>query len=802
MNSNVRKIILSLNDNNDVVGIIVISDNSIKKYGYGKLSYDELINIYSRYASDLRNNYQDELNGLNDLDAINRLRDMGKIQYNRNNLITSILVYNENRDTERIVIKRLQDEEIIELKDFSNINEYYNLKQHYLEKMSNDLEIDENMLETYRIYQKKRDVKTLDEVEKENKLKNFVIRNKRVISGILASGIAVTGIGLGIAHFSREKKEDNSPKNEYIVNLDPTVFETPTITPTVSPTVSPTSIATPTSTATITSTPKVTPTITPTATPTVTPTITPKSIGIVFNDKFFDLELDVKNKKILGVVKHSNKLYLNGENLIETIDYLNEARRIQMKHIALSLNSKNVNIIFLTLIYYENIFANDINISQESLAFIKYFSTIGNEIVNNAYNYNFNNIVKFAKLNAEEAIRFIQNKEPLKVMIDGIEKEIYYQDLDLNVKNLILNIIWQTNSCFKEKVMINGQEYTEFDIYYMLLKEEYQNNNIANYLTENLEENEKNKYILDILKDWKDKFVEFTNMFKDYITTNSHIQEDLETIFKNYFNSYDLLSQDEQREYILSNYRSNTNPFTSRYSQGRSGYGGVSFEGSSIRKSGCAICAFASGVSCGLTSQYGEYISVNPKDILDELKGIENKHYYRTSGGLDWGTYSSHISTDLTAAFKDISIIELVGKTPTFTENQLEMITKNYPVVVSLNGRGHIVCVTKSAGNCKFYVADSDRGYDSPIGINTYIIRSDGRKRGTISGKKAWIIVPNKNIKIQDKQIFIEGLDLSVLPTIGSFQTNGISYSVEVDYTNNSIVTLEDLEKENTSIKL
>ena len=49
-------------------------------------------------------------------------------------------------------------------------------------------------------------------------------------------------------------------------------------------------------------------------------------------------------------------------------------------------------------------------------------------------------------------------------------------------------------------------------------------------------------------------------------------------------------------------------------------------------------------------------------------------------------------------------------------------------VVVSLNGRSHIVCVTQYAGDNKFYVADSDRGYSNPISINTKIVRSDGRR--------------------------------------------------------------------------
>ena len=46
--------------------------------------------------------------------------------------------------------------------------------------------------------------------------------------------------------------------------------------------------------------------------------------------------------------------------------------------------------------------------------------------------------------------------------------------------------------------------------------------------------------------------------------------------------------------------------------------------------------------------------------------------------------------------FKNISIIELKEGTPTFTKDILEHITSSYPVVVSLNGRSHFVCVTKN----------------------------------------------------------------------------------------------------------
>ena len=230
-------------------------------------------------------------------------------------------------------------------------------------------------------------------------------------------------------------------------------------------------------------------------------------------------------------------------------------------------------------------------------------------------------------------------------------------------------------------------EYSKFVFQFLILKKIYNLNHIERYIGNEILNNENDKDVLLTLKKWKDMFEEFNIEYEDYISNNDVVRQKLEMLFQTHYDLYQKLEQNSQKDYILDNYGSTISPFTSRFSQGRQGYGDVKFEGSTIRKSGCGICAFASGISCALTLEYNQNIIINPINILDNLNNLSKKHYYRTSNGIAWDTNSSIISKDLTEIFTDLSIIELKASTPTFTETQLKIIAENYPVVISLNGR-------------------------------------------------------------------------------------------------------------------
>ena len=787
MDNDIKKIILSLDEANNFIGMIIIKTKSIEKYGYGNISYNELMNLYSNYATLLKKKYEKELYGLSDIDSINKLNSMKIIEYSRENLITKIVIYNENEENETIIIEDLKTTKILKLKDFDDKKEYFKLKNNYLVSFGKLLDLTQEELVQKNLLIKKVDYK-------KGKFHNLIIKNKKILSSILAGSIVLTSIGIGVVYFKHSEKNTSNDKlthgkKNVVGEFEPS-FKS----------YSPKKIKL--SSANDTLEIKEVDSITlPEEKKEISDTYTSNltiTQGIIFNNKLFTHNVEAKNSKTLGYTMSENKYYIYDDKLIENMTELNEKNKSRMNYIASSYKSKtNFDSNLLTLIYYENFLdLTDENI--ESKAFLKYFSQIANEIV---MRYKLEEeIDELVQLNTLETLKIIRDKEPLKVTINGIQKEIYYDDLPTDVKNLLINIIWYTNGCLDTKINFNNRDYTNFDIYYFLIKEQYQINDIEKYL--NNEELNNNTVNLEVLKDWKEKFQEFISKFEAYINSNEIIENDLQISFNNYYTPYKSLSLDNQKSYVLNNYITENDPFTTRFSQGNDGYGRVSFEGSTIRKSGCGICAFASGVSCALSKEYDQNIAVNPEKLLNELANISNRHYYRTSSGLAWDEYSSVISKDLTESFSDLSIIELVGSEPTFNSVSLERITKYYPVVVSLNGRHHFVCITKSIGENQFIVADSDRGYSSPIKINTYIVRSDGKKRGTISGKKAWIIVPNKNIKIKDNELYIDNLDLSLIPQIGSFQTNGQSYGVMLNRVTNGMVTSPSIMELTNGIKM
>ncbi len=769
MENKIIKVILSMAQNT-LRGIIVQREHTVKKYGYGKISHNQLLEKYSEIARELKKQYIKEIDGLSEQDAINKLYLMGKFQYNRDNLITNVTIYDENTENEKMKVVYEDKTEYIN----KNNSDYDQRKEMIIKELCSNFDIKDdndrlNKLKFSGLYKIKTNSEKIEKVIKENKIEKLKIRNKKILSAILAGAITVTGIGIGIAKFNRKNNNSNSFNNKVETLLDkPNDTKVPTIYEDIirneehnnsemidifnSPTISPTSTIKPTTKPTVFETN----TIKPSSSPAIIFNNKIKNIHFINENEYFMNYEDIIDSKIIAKKINGFNFYIEKDKINRIIKNMNALRQDNL----LNTNDKNnVRI----LVFYEKLLTLD---DEKSKAFVKYFSMIGNEIILNLDNLNNKN--DYAILSSSEVIRLIRDNEPLVCYINGKREQIYFSEIEKEAQDMVLNIAWLNNSILTNDIQYNDINISKEKIYDIILGATDPRKNMKNFLNED--------GTLNILK------------YKNALSNWRKKIEDFKSLYNNEFISYPFLddnmvisNENIQEEYIISNYKSDTNPYKSRYSQGNGAYGTVKFEGSTIRKSGCGICAFSTGVSCALKKAYNTNISINPSSLLKELRNIPERHYYRCSNGLIWGDNSSTISIDITKAFNDISILELKGKTPTFTKENLEMIANmEYPVVVSLNGRGHIVCITKSDGNGKFYVADSDRGYSSPISINTYIVRSDGRRRGTISGKKAWIIVPNKNIEIKGEDIYIEGLDFSKIPTISKFETNGKAFDVSI----------------------
>jgi len=146
-------------ENGKLIGLVVVRNNSTKVYGYND-SKQDLMKIYSNNIMELKKDYINELKNLNPQDAINQLYLLGKIEY-----------------------------------------------------ISKD-----KVSEIYNIYDEE-----LENILKENKIKNFQIRNKSIILSLLIGTIAVTGMGFeSIRSFFKRNENDES-------NLEPQVNNTTVI---------------------------------------------------------------------------------------------------------------------------------------------------------------------------------------------------------------------------------------------------------------------------------------------------------------------------------------------------------------------------------------------------------------------------------------------------------------------------------------------------------------------------------------------------------------------------------------------
>lgn len=461
MKDKVKKIIIAI-DNNQLTKVIVVYNNSLVRYDNTKYNSNDLMNIYSNNVRKLKEIYKDEIKGLSNQEEIDKLASLGKIQNLKKNLIMNIEIINENTELEKIIIKFEDREEEIKKSDYASLLDYEKIKKDKILELCNDYSLEYDELSKFGLLIKD---KKIDEVLKENKIKNFVIRNKRLLSSILIGAITVTGIGIGMVKLSKNTKTNDKEEFVYEDNVQE-YLNTPYST-TIEP-IDITSLTTPYNDTT---------TIEPTATMSliseendmpIHPKVTPpplKSLNkIIFTCKYDLNSEEPLNDSVLAKKVSGNYVYLKKDNLTKVINDLNQIRLLNMQ----DLESDKDN---LVIIYYENFI--DSNLKDK--AFVKYFSNIGNKIIEYAFKDNKEEVINYANFSSLEYERLITNNEPLEVIIDGKQERIYYSDLSIDAKEVISNITWNNIQCLNVKkdehdlssnlVLVNyyGVEFYVFD---------------------------------------------------------------------------------------------------------------------------------------------------------------------------------------------------------------------------------------------------------------------------------------------------------------------------------------------------
>ena len=436
MKNYIKKIVVSTNDDNTIKGILVIRENSVEKYGYKEETNKPLEDIYSESVVELINQNKEKYDGLKNQQIVNILNDEGKILVNENYMMKiteyvepiKFVVSYENQDVE------VKEEGL----DTDKYNEEY---RNYLEDLCDtynipfdNIEEAINTLTTLGLYEKKVPKKELVTVLKENKVKNF-IANHSVISKLVGAGLLLALVAVGAKSCSKQKENDNT-KN--IISFESQATPAPTSTPYEE-------VLEKDEFVFIEET-------------TPEPTIVPKEISFDNEDSYFsDLvkpSSDVVVMKDLAGREYGND-YISVESLIEirnqNIDSIEN--RIQ----------SNIEIEDAGMyIYFENLF-NDFDLTEK--AYVKYFSMMGNEIINRGYD---NNIYRadrgvqfYSKLSCTEVVRLIRNNQPLKMNIYGQEQYVYFSNLSREAKEVILYIVWSNYTCLNR----NSDEYFEEDQY-------------------------------------------------------------------------------------------------------------------------------------------------------------------------------------------------------------------------------------------------------------------------------------------------------------------------------------------------
>ena len=433
--NNIEKVILSMNksskENNfaNLEQIVVVRENSIERYNK---------NIREQYVliiKELLEQYKEELNGLEISDSINKLwKELNVIEYNRNELLQKMILYIDENNI--VKYKAIYDNHYEEVKkdDCLNEEDFHNKISEKGQVFSKIYGIESlDRLKKLGLIEAEEIKKDLDEVITENKIKNFVV-NHKVLSGVIASAIALVGIWGGIKLFSKKDRviEHNNEQIEYATEQPtPTVYNEEVI-------------------------------------PTLAPISIPKEIIIESEDILFPNHEEANDNRIILRSFNGKSIYLEDEFSNDTL--FQQYRNPNMSNIGNNVQS-NINLDDnASYIYFENKF----NSNLIDKAYVKYFSIIGNEIIKNAYlhknmgiNYGVDYYVRQSGL---DVVRLIRDNESLVVYINGEKKYISYSDLSDEAKEVVLQIVI-ANNCptYKDIIDYNGNLYNQDQISQIIL---------------------------------------------------------------------------------------------------------------------------------------------------------------------------------------------------------------------------------------------------------------------------------------------------------------------------------------------
>lgn len=458
MKNEIKKIILSM-DGKNLNGFVVVRDNKVEPYGYGKMIKEELLNKYSKLILELKEQNKDNLNGLNNQDAVNKLYLLGKLEYSDKNLITKITnCFDSEENIEKIIVNYIDRQEEIKLKDCNDEADFYEkFKEKLVEmcktyeiKLDNKDDLTEDFIEKLNLMgllEDKQEGKIVDdkvstslvatddetyskkEILTGAKIKNFVV-NHKLLSGLIATGV----IGLILSTHGCHKKTNNNQtevinlnNDDYIETQVDYVYEEEL--------------------------------------PTVEPLEYFKEISFANEEMIFPCYIETSDDTLIAK-EYSGKSYNVFDSYYGNKDNLIAVRNENMSNVANYIQSdikiKDQGI----YIYHENLFDNNLR----DKAFVKYFSMFGNQIIKNAYqNKEYGLVIDNAIKSDEELIRLINNNEPLEVYIYGEKQYIYFNELSHDAKEMVLNIAWTNNLPLNKSIVLSG--YNQDDISSIILEQ-------------------------------------------------------------------------------------------------------------------------------------------------------------------------------------------------------------------------------------------------------------------------------------------------------------------------------------------
>ena len=448
MKNEIKKILLQV-ENKTLKGLVVIRENEIKTYGYGKISNEELLNEYSNLISELKEQNKDELKDLTGQEAVNKLYILGKLEYSSAKIITKITNHiDASENPVKFIVNSTEGQEEIKLADCYDEKDYMSKLKDKLVEMCNtyNIELDSedditneffDNLEKLGLYEDKQEGKIVEkaspvakekskkEVLNDAKIKNFV-GNHKVLSGLIAAGILFTLIKVPGCHKIINKlnnTKDGKNDNNIEEQMDYVVEELPTVEP----------------------------------------------LEYFSEIAFLDMDeyKDIDSNTVL-VEKINGKQYDIYDDYYSNTETLNEIRNKNMSEIANYIQSINLDYVpdrhkpirkNGMYIYHENLFDYDLR----DKAYVKYFSMIGNQIIKSAYEDDyFRGMIDNSVKSAEEVVRLIENDEPLEVYICGERQCLYFSELSREAKEMVLNIAWTNNLPLTNTITYNGN--TQDDI--------------------------------------------------------------------------------------------------------------------------------------------------------------------------------------------------------------------------------------------------------------------------------------------------------------------------------------------------